>query len=68
MECVLHWQLLLEEFGPEIHYIKREENDAVDALSHLPKTDINVTEHYITHKVLAERYCVDKLDSDTFLH
>ena len=30
---VLRWRLLLEEFGPELHYIKGERNVVADALS-----------------------------------
>lgn len=32
---VLRWRLLIEEFGPEIRYIKGEDNKAADALSRL---------------------------------
>jgi hypothetical protein len=33
------WRLILEEYGPDICYIKGEENCAADALSCLPMTD-----------------------------
>ena len=33
---VLRWRLLLEEYGPEIIYLKGENNVAADALSRLP--------------------------------
>jgi hypothetical protein len=33
------WRLILEEYGPDIRYIKGEENCAADALSCLPTTD-----------------------------
>jgi hypothetical protein len=36
---VQHWRLILEEYGPDISYIKGEENCAADALSRLPTTD-----------------------------
>jgi hypothetical protein len=32
-ERVYHWQLFLEEFAPEIVYIKRIHNTVVDAIS-----------------------------------
>ena len=34
---VMRWKLLLEEFGPEIVYIKGPKNVVTDALSRLPK-------------------------------
>jgi hypothetical protein len=36
---VQHWRLILEKYGPDICYIKGEENCAADALSCLPMTD-----------------------------
>jgi hypothetical protein len=33
---VLRWRLLLEEFGPEFHYKKGEDNFIADALSRVP--------------------------------
>ena len=34
---VMRWRLLLEEYGPEIQYIKGPKNVVADALSRLPK-------------------------------
>ena len=34
---VMRWRLLLEEYGPEIEYIKGPKNVVADALSRLPK-------------------------------
>ena len=34
---VMRWRLLLEEYGPEIEYIKCPKNVVADALSKLPK-------------------------------
>ena len=31
----MHWRLILEEFGPELKYIKGENNVVADALSRL---------------------------------
>ena len=36
-ERVMRWRLYLEEYSPEIKYIKGESNSAADALSRLPK-------------------------------
>jgi hypothetical protein len=33
------WQLIIEEFGPELVYIKGEHNIVADALSHLEITE-----------------------------
>ena len=35
MECVMRWQLLIEEFGPTIKYIKGPKNIIANALSRL---------------------------------
>jgi RNase H-like domain found in reverse transcriptase len=34
-ECVMRWRLLVDEFGPELIYIKRTSNVVTDALNHL---------------------------------
>ena len=33
MECVMHWRLILKEFGPKLIYIKGEQNVVADKLS-----------------------------------
>ena len=38
-ERVMRWRLLLEEFGPELKYIKGENNAVADALSRLEMSD-----------------------------
>jgi hypothetical protein len=38
-ERVMRWRLILEEYGPELHYIKGEQNIVADALSRLDMTD-----------------------------
>ena len=35
----MRWRLILEEYGPELHYLKGESNVVADALSRLPSTD-----------------------------
>ena len=47
-EIVLHWRLMLEEYGPEIKYIKRPDNDTADALSRLLLINSDVTDSDIT--------------------
>ena len=49
-ECVMRWRLILEEFGPELKYIKGENNVVADALSRLEKSPnqyiLNLSELY----------------------
>jgi predicted aspartyl protease len=43
-ERVMRWRLLLEEYGPELHYIKGEHNIVADALSRMDMVKEPVTE------------------------
>ena len=49
-ERVMRWRLILEEFGPELKYIKGENNVVADALSRLEKSPnqeiLNISELY----------------------
>ena len=38
-ERVMRWRLILEEFGPELKYIKDENNAVADAISRLKMSD-----------------------------
>ena len=46
----MRWCLILEEFGPELKYIKSENNVVADALSRLEMSDnqeiLNISELY----------------------
>ena len=46
----MRWRLILEEFGPELKYIKEENNVVADALSRLENSDnkeiLNISELY----------------------
>ena len=50
IERVMRWRLILEEFGPELKYIKGENNVIADALSRLEKSPnqeiLNISELY----------------------
>ena len=49
-ECVMCWRLILEEFGPELKYIKGENDVVADTLSRLEMSDnqeiLNISELY----------------------
>ena len=61
---VLRWRLLLEEFGPEIEYIKGIDNIVADAISRLEYTlptkeevkDLKYTERFCYFTRLLNRY------------
>ena len=67
-ERVYRWRLILEEFGPEILYIKGEDNIVADAISRLEyDPEINVKNLHMTHrcKVLVKLFnsCTEIRDS-----
>ena len=49
-ERIIHWRIILEEFGPELKYIKGENNAVADALFRLEKSPnqeiFNISELY----------------------
>ena len=49
-EIVLHWRLILEEYRPEIKYIKGPDNEASDALSKLSLINSDLIERDITRE------------------
>ena len=49
-DIILIWGLLLEEYGPDIEYIKREKNIVSDALSRLPLTGNEETTQNSTYQ------------------
>ena len=56
---------MLEEYVPEIKYIKGPDNDASDAFSKLLLINSDAIESGVTREQLAERYGVNQLDGDT---
>ena len=47
---------MLEEYGPEMKYIKGPDNDAVGVLIMLPLINSDITESDITREHLSESY------------
>ena len=62
-ERVMRWRLVLEEFGPELNYIKGENNIVADALSRL---DMD-TQHEIFNMTEVAGYDDDDLPLESFL-
>ena len=58
--------MLLEEYAPTIKYIKGPDNNTADDLNKNLPINSDSTESGITRETLAEIYCVDKLEGDTF--
>ena len=63
-ERVLRWRLVLEEYGPELKYIKGEHNIVADALSRLDITreEDREPEQPISQAYMAEHFGLDKSD------
>ena len=47
-EIVICWRLILEEYGPEIKYIKGPDNESADALIRLSMINYYITESDVT--------------------
>ena len=67
-ERVMRWCLILEEYGPELHYIKGERNVVTDALSQLGMQDENPPDCDVlfTQGIFAS-IADEDLPKDTFL-
>ena len=57
----MRWRLYIEEYSPDLHYIKGENNVAADALSQLDmEPDPNLAEALITEEMHSNWYCYAK--------
>jgi hypothetical protein len=68
---VMRWRLYIEEYSPDLQYIKGENNVAADALSQLDmELDPNLTEVLITEEMRSNWYCYAKEEKnyDSHLH
>ena len=65
---MLQWILILEEYGPDIEYIKDENNIAADTLSQLPNNGNQDTTHEETYatETMSEIYDIKELPEGTF--
>ena len=61
---MLRWRLVLEEYGPELKYIKGEHNIVADALSRLEITreEDREPEQPVSQAYMAEHFGLDKSD------
>ena len=57
---VMRWRLIIEEFRPELHYIKGEDNIVADALSRMDMLSTEEYEElYTGEEQIAECYAAD---------
>jgi hypothetical protein len=66
-ERVMRWRLLIEEYGPELRYIKGTNNVVADALSRLANPAATPTAH-LTPEEEAETFAYDKEDLPSDFH
>ena len=59
---VMRWRLILEEYGPELRYIKGENNIVADALSRLNMTDSEESSEQLDPSDIAEIMAADEED------
>jgi len=62
-EWVMRWRLILEEYGPELLYIKGEHNIVADALSRLEMVKEPITDR-LPREEAAELYAGDETELD----
>jgi hypothetical protein len=60
MDCVMRWRLIIEEYGPELKYIKGERNIVADALSRLDMSSDK--SHTAEETYMAELFGLDTED------
>ena len=61
-ERVMRWRLILEEYGPELRYIKGENNIVADALSRLDMDDNVSDSELMSFEELTEIFAGDEED------
>jgi ATP-dependent exoDNAse (exonuclease V) beta subunit len=58
----MRWRLFIEEYSPNLHYIKGTENVAADALSRLGILNSPMNEEHFTEALRSELYAFDDED------
>ncbi len=58
----MRWRLILEEYGPELKYIKGEHNIITDTLSRLNLDTNKLSGEQMSNEQLAEVYAEDEND------
>ena len=58
----MRWRLYIEEYSPDLRYIKGSENIAADALSRLGILNTPMEEAHFTEALRSELYAFDKED------
>jgi hypothetical protein len=62
---VMRWRLCIEEYSPQLRYIKGENNVVADALSRLELTSEPMEDLFFTEELRSEFYCYDIEDMDS---
>jgi hypothetical protein len=61
-ERVMRWRLVLEEFGPELRYVKGQDNVVADALSRLDMMSLEEFQDKYNEAYLAECFAGDEVE------
>ncbi len=59
---VMRWRLFIEEYSPDLRYIKGEENIPADVLSRLEIENPTMAEAHFTEAIRSEYYALDEED------
>ena len=64
----MRWRLFIEEYSPDLRYIKGETNVVADALSRLPTEFETMPECHFTEELRSQLYCLgqDKMDETAY--
>ena len=62
---VMRWRLFLEEYSPDIKWLKGSTNLVADALSRLPSLHEPLPEQHVTEELCAFHYCYSQQEKDT---
>ena len=65
----MRWRLFIEEYSPDLRYIKGEKNIVADALSRMPVAFDTMPECHFTDELRSQLYCLgqSKFDNVAYL-